>query len=112
MDKNALIQEVVNYFQEKINSNELTIHDIFYGPDSLRLRMFGNKLLKMYFENHTFPLERRLTMGELITLSKKINTPYYITDKNITIYDDEQIMILKLSQGKIIRWLSRLNKKT
>lgn len=90
---------------------DLRQNDIFYNPrrKSLRLTMFGNKLLKKEFDYEilAIPDSKKITMRHILILEKTMSWPYFIPHSRdkITLYNDEDIVTFKL-MGNIDSWVS------
>jgi hypothetical protein len=109
--KKKLTAEITDYvnqelavIEEKFSKKPLRPVDLFIQPDSLRLRPVGYQLLILDFEPHSFPLKRKLTAGELLKISKNMNSPYYLTASSLAVFGDECSVMLKLA-GDVTSWL-------
>lgn len=78
--------------------------DFFHQPDSLRLRAAGYQLLRHFFDNEQFTHEREFYTGEILTLSKYMNAPFYINREKIVLFHHEHIVMCKLA-GSVSAWL-------
>lgn len=82
--------------------------DYFYQADSLRLRSAGYKLLRIYFDCEKFNLGREFRVGEILTLSKNMNAPFYIAGPHIVLFSHENIVMCKLA-GDVTSWLNNFS---
>lgn len=80
-------------------------NDFFHQPDSLRLRAAGYQLLRHFFDYEEFVHEREFYTGEIITLSRHMNAPFYINREKIVLFHQEHIVMCKLA-GSVGAWLS------
>ena len=76
----------------------------FYQADSLRLRAAGYQLLKTFFDHEEFIHEREFYSGEILTLSKHMNAPFYINRDKIVLFHHEHMVMCKLA-GSVALWL-------
>ena len=118
--KKKLTREITQFLQDQIDNSDssevkqvwghidFTPIYLFQTEDSLRLRLAGHQLLKLYFDHETFEKDKDFTGGELLTLSKRMNAPFYVHKRKITVYSDEIIVMLKLA-GDVTSWLKLFN---
>ena len=87
---------------------------LWQSPLSLRLRFFGFNILKPHYKYVDFPLEERLTGGELMTLKYKVVWPYYLptNHKHLSLFTIKQSFVLKLNGGDVKLWLANLKNKS
>lgn len=78
--------------------------DYFHQQDSLRLRAAGYQLLKHFFDHEEFSHTRPFYTGEILTLSKYMNAPFYINREKIILFHHEHIVMCKLA-GSVDAWL-------
>tara|TARA_R110000851_G_scaffold263809_1_gene416362 strand:- start:1004 stop:1285 length:282 start_codon:yes stop_codon:yes gene_type:complete len=78
--------------------------DYFYAADSLRLRSAGFKLMRIYFDCQEFQHEHSFTAGEILSLSRYLNTPFYINRNKIVLFSNENIVLCKMA-GSVALWL-------
>ena len=116
--KKKLTQEITQFLQEQIDADsdanpevqkvfgdrQWTSAEFFQQPNSLRLRLAGHQLLKLYFDHEEFLLDRELKASELLILSNNMNAPFFITKRKIVLYSNEHIVMLKLA-GDVTSWL-------
>ena len=86
----------------------VNVSDYFYREDSLRLRKAGYSLLKLFFDNEEFEHTRKFNYGELLQLSRHLNSPYFIDGKKIVLFGDEQIVMCKMSDS-VALWLTNIS---
>jgi hypothetical protein len=78
--------------------------DYFHNDDSLRLRAAGYQLLKIFFDHEEFQHTREFHTGEILTLAKHMNAPFYINRDKIVLFSHENIVMCKLA-GDVASWL-------
>lgn len=78
--------------------------DYFHNDDSLRLRAAGYQLLKVFFDCEEFQHSRDFYTGEILTLAKHMNAPFYINRDKIVLFSHEHIVMCKLA-GDVASWL-------
>lgn len=100
--KNSKDPEIVDAFSDKTE-----LLDIFQAPGSLRLRHHGNLLLSTFFEYHDFYIEKNLTGKEILALSREMTAPFYINRRLLTVFSQEQALIIKMS-GDVTSWLENI----
>jgi hypothetical protein len=88
-------------------------HALFQTPSSLRLRNTGYMLLKTIYDNEKFPLEKRLTGRELMTLKNDVGWPYFlpVQQQYIVLFTIKESFLLKLQGGNVKKWLAQIHKK-
>lgn len=126
--KKILTQEITQYIQNELDDiidaeiedhqtslikqvfkkDDYKVTDYFYQADSLRLRAAGYQLLKHFFDHEIFDHTRKFNVGEILLLSKKMNAPFYIIDNQITLFNNEHIVMCKLS-GSVAVWLDNIS---
>jgi len=84
------------------------VSDYFFQPDSLRLRSTGFLLLKEFFDHEEFIHTRGFYTGEILTLSKNMNAPFYINQSKIVLFDNQNIVMCKIS-GSVADWLENMS---
>ena len=111
IEKRQLIQEILQFLRDETSQPDLPLHLIFFNPVSLRLTEIGHTLLGNFFENHSLDFEK-ITPGELIILSRYLNTPYCISQskKKFSTYANEGSVILKLI-GNVNEWIVSIDEK-
>lgn len=116
--KKDLTDQITRWLQEKIDNDDGDIgkifgdhryrsNDYFQSSDSLRLRHAGYELLKNYFDHEQFEHDRNFYSGEILLISRNINSPFYIHQNRIVLFDHEQIVLCKLS-GSVALWMENL----
>ena len=78
----------------------------------LRLTHMGNKLLSAFFDNWTIQLPEgsEIKTLHLNQLDRLLDTPWNLTQENITLYDPNYAMKLKLINGDLdhfVKWLKK-----
>jgi hypothetical protein len=123
IEKNKLVTEIVEWVENELvaasrgdpliknafkfnKSNKVT--DYFWQVDSLRLRSTGFKIMCLYFTHQEFLHDRPFNVGEIITLSKHLNSPFFINERKITIFNDEQIVMCSIA-GSVATWIKNLS---
>jgi hypothetical protein len=84
---------------------------MFQSPSSLRLRNTGYLLLKTIYDNEKFPLEKRLTGRELLTLKNDVAWPYFLPAQQqyIVLFTIKESFLLKLQGGNVKKWLKQIH---
>tara|TARA_R110000851_G_scaffold277406_1_gene430532 strand:+ start:930 stop:1265 length:336 start_codon:yes stop_codon:yes gene_type:complete len=82
--------------------------DCFYAADSLRLRSAGFKLMRIFFDCEEFQHDRGFNAGEIISISKYMNTPFYINRNKIVLFSNENIVMCKMA-GSVALWLNNFS---
>jgi hypothetical protein len=116
--KKILVTEIVDWLQAEINNSDgppvkpgdigFKSSDYFYAADSLRLRSAGFKLMRIFFDCEEFQHDRVFHAGEIINLSRYLNTPFYINRDKITLFSHENIVMCKLA-GSVALWLNNFS---
>lgn len=78
--------------------------EFFIQPDSLRLRAKGYQILRYYFDHEEFLHNRDFLTGEILTLSRHMNAPFYINKNKLVLFSQENIVMCKLA-GDVASWL-------
>jgi hypothetical protein len=91
-------------FKQLFGNRNYQVGDYFHQADSLRLRAAGYQLLKVFFDHEAFRHEREFYTGEILTLSKHMNAPFYINRETIVLFSNEHIVMCKLA-GSVEAWL-------
>lgn len=111
-----LTEEITQWLRNEIENCEYTeiktvfggrdyrVGDYFHQADSLRLRAAGYQLLKAFFDCEEFKHDREFYTGEILTLSKHMNAPFYINRETIVLFSHEHIVMCKLA-GSVEAWL-------
>ena len=86
--------------------------DLFYNTKKkgLRLTRLGYELLRKEYDNYPFALskETKVTAGHILALDKEMQWPYYLTNKQIVLFSEEDSVIFKLVDG-YENWINSLN---
>jgi hypothetical protein len=123
-NKEQLVADIISWLQNEFRNNyDLKAHELsklgeidattlFIQPDSLRLRSLGNRVLKTYFDHETFTLDRPLSVNQILQLSKHLNSPFFIYEKQgattLTLFGHEQIVLCKMA-GSVTLWLDNIS---
>lgn len=107
--RKQILQSCKQYSQERrewIVADELNINRIFYG-NGLRLRKLGHQILSKLYTAYSFPAEKDWTRRTktLIQLDNSMKFPYYIDTKQITLFEEEASVWLKM-YGDADTWLN------
>lgn len=102
--KNEIDNSDDNVVKKAFGNKEYTSSDYFFQADSLRLRSAGYQLLSIFFDNEKFTHTRQFYVGEILTLSKHMNAPFFIDDKDIVLFSNEHIVMCKIA-GNVASWL-------
>lgn len=89
-------------------SRSLKVNDFFQMEDSMRLRPLGVQLLKIFFDSEEFEHVRDFHVGEILTLSEKLNAPFYIIKNKLILFSSDQTIMLKMT-GDISLWLELMS---
>lgn len=106
--KNEIDNSGDNVLKEAFGNRKFRPGDYFFQADSLRLRAAGHELLAIFFDHEEFTHTRQFYVGEILTLSKHMNAPFYINDKNIILFSNEHIVMCKLA-GNVTSWLNNFS---
>lgn len=79
---------------------------IFRNTRAIRLKKSGWDILRKHFDSEQFELSRRLNGKELILLQNKMKYPYFLSAKNIYLFNTKDIFTLKLLGGDVSKWLT------
>lgn len=106
-----LRKNLVKYLNDLDSINtKLTEFKLFGHYNNLRLSENGNIIMKNIFNTYIFPLNYTLTIKDKVTLSQNMNSFYYLTDKAIVIYDEQEAFNINLI-GDIKTWISSISIK-
>jgi hypothetical protein len=112
--KNQLVDDITKYLCNQLSergggahTQNIKVTDYFFRADCLRLRKSGYQLLKLFFENEEFEHDRKFNYGELLLLSRNLNSPYFINERKIVLFGDEQIVMAKLT-GNVALWIENI----
>ena len=83
--------EVVSLMQHDISSS-----DIFKNPKTLRLNKRGVSLLRKHFDSWTVD-GMNLNGNNLISLMRKMDYPYYVDKKVLTLFTEKDAFMSKLA---------------
>jgi len=115
--KKILTEQITDWLQNELDNCEDHVikktfggkkyksSDYFHQPDSLRLRAAGYQLLKTYFDHEEFVHDREFYTGEILTLSKHMNAPFFINREKIVLFSHEHIVMCKIA-GSVALWLN------
>lgn len=118
--KKILTEEITDWLQNELDNcddpavklafggKRYKSNDYFMQPDSLRLRAAGYQLLKIYFDHEEFSHDREFHTGEILTLSKHMNAPFYINRNKIVLFHHEHIVMCKIA-GSVALWLNNFS---
>lgn len=94
----------INYVQTQIVTSlnetattEFELTDIFHNTKTLRLTARGKNKLAKLFDNWEFKLESYPTNGQLVSLFRKMTTPYFIDRDRLILFSEEDAFMCKLS---------------
>jgi hypothetical protein len=95
--------------QEIADFSECTIEEIcaysFCHPSTLRLTKLGFKSLRTIFTSYPFEIDRTILKAKhLLAISKTMEYPYYITDKELILFSTNDAVVIKLS-GSVEKFL-------
>lgn len=107
-NKTKLRKDLIEY----LNSNEvfdevITEYKLFGHYNNLRLSENGNRILKKVFKNYEFSVDINLTIKDKVTISENMNSPFFITDKKIYIYDEKEAVYINLI-GNMRVWIESI----
>lgn len=72
---------------------------MFKRTQGLRLTRGGDKILSRYLPNYRFPHHYHFKAKHLIQITRQFTSPYYIGLRVVTLYSDEDAMMVKLCGG-------------
>lgn len=86
---------------------------MFQSHTSLRLKRTGYMLLKTIYANEKFPLEKKLTGRELLTLKNHVGWPYFlpVDQSYIVLFTIKESFLLRLQGGNVKKWLKQIYDK-
>lgn len=94
--------------QKLFKKDDYKVLDYFHNEDSLRLRAAGYQILRQFFDSQEFEHDRNFYTGEILTIAKTMNAPFYINLNKIVLFNKEQIVLCKLS-GSVTSWLENIS---
>lgn len=107
-DKIKLRQQLIEYLNSQETIDEvITEYKLFGHYNNLRLSETGNDILKKVFNYYEFMIDSNLSIKDRVTISKNMNSPFYITDKKIYIYDENEAAYINLI-GDIRIWIESI----
>lgn len=106
--KKVIISEIRKLDPEKFeSSSDQELESlIFRNSKTIRLKKTGWNILRKHFNCEKFELGRRLTGKELISIQEKLEWPYFLSAKNIYLFNSKDIFKLRLYGGDIGKWLA------
>lgn len=85
---------------------------LFLNKSKPKLTSIGFSILKEIFEFNQFKYDMRtLTGRHIITLSRKMQYPYYMTDTTMSMFSNEEAFMLRLHGGDMKSWLENNESK-
>ena len=104
-----IFQYLLNKYGEGL---DMRPRDIFYNTKNkgLRLTPLGYQLLKREYQYFSFPIEKgsKVTPRHILALDTEMQWPYYLTPKQIVLFNEEDSVIFKLVGG-YDNWVSGLS---
>jgi hypothetical protein len=100
--------------EEGIKLSVKDIKQFWQSPNTIRLRHFGFLIMRKFYKNESFDLDKRLTGRELLTLRDNVGWPYFLpaNHTHIVLFTVKQSFVLKLNGGDVKKWLKNLENKT
>lgn len=99
----SIHDQIVTYLCEKYSGIDIRDRDIFYNQRTkgLRLSKIGLDLLKYDFDTYTFaiPKEVKVSLKHIKLLEENLQWPYYISQKQLVLLNEEDAVIFKLVDG-------------
>lgn len=109
----SIHDQIVTFIIDKYSKNlDIRPRDLFYNTrkKGLRLTPAGFNLLKIDFDYYSFPIDKevKVTANHILELDKNMSWPYYITQKQICLFSEEDSVIFKLVDG-YENWIRNLS---
>ena len=106
----SIHDQIVDYLLTKYGEGiDMRPRDIFYNTrkKGLRLTSLGYQLLRREYDHYPFPIEKesKVTARHILALDKEMQWPYYLTQKQIVLFSEEDSVVLKLVGG-YDNWIS------
>lgn len=99
--------QIVSYFQKLYQDTDITEYTLFGSYSGNRLSEYGNKLMMKEFNHHVYPLEAEISLYKKTMLNENMPRPYFLSDKKIILYDDNDASSLLLI-GDVSLWVESL----
>jgi len=96
--------QITSYFQKLYQDTDITEYTMFGTYSGNRLSEFGNKLMMKEFNHHVFPVNNEISLYKKTILNKNMPRPYFLSDKKIILYDDNDASSLLMMED-ISLWI-------
>lgn len=109
----SLHDQIATSLIDKYGSGvDMRPRDLFYNTKKkgLRLTKLGYELLRKDYDSYAFAhnKETKVTARHILALDKEMQWPYYLTNKQIVLFSEEDSVIFKLVDG-YENWINSLN---
>lgn len=103
-EKTDLLQlHILNKVNELKGYGDYNRYDLFLNTKTLRLRKRGVDALNKLYDHYSFDIQG-VKSGQLLSLYKKMEYPYYIGKKFMILYSEQDAFIMKL--GGFDAWVA------
>lgn len=107
-EKTELRKKLIEYLNSQdIFDEVITEYKLFGHYNNLRLSETGNNILKKVFDSYEFMLDTNISIKDKVIISENMNSPFYITDKKIYIYDENEATYINLI-GDMRNWIESI----
>lgn len=107
-NKVKLRKNIVKYLNSLEMFDEvITEYKLFGHYNNLRLSDTGNAIIKKVFKSYEFIIDTDISIKDKVSISKNMNSPFYLTDKKIYIYDEDEAAYINLI-GDIRIWIESI----
>jgi hypothetical protein len=100
-------KSLVSFFSKNVPELEVTEEFLFGTFSGTRLTYQGNQLLNNYFNNYVFPITEIIPLYKKTLLNEQLYTPYYLSEKVLVLYDEQDAQSLTLI-GDMSLWIESL----
>jgi hypothetical protein len=104
---NKLRKNLVNYFLKNYPHLEVSEETLFGTFSGTRLTYEGNELLCEDFINYVFPITEPISLYKKTLLNERLSTPYYLSEKSLILYDEQDAQSLILI-GDMSLWIESM----
>jgi hypothetical protein len=100
--------KLVKLLAQQNPNMEITEATVFGNYQGMRLSMEGYTLMKKDFDFYKFQITARVTPIKKVILNKNMDTPYYMTDKNIFLFSQVDAFSLQVI-GDVSIWIESIS---
>lgn len=109
----SIHDQIYKHLKDKYGKGvDMRPRDIFYNTrkKGLRLTRTGYELLRKDFDSYAFAIDKetKVTAKHILRLDSEMQWPYYLTQKQIVLFSEEDSIILKLVDG-YENWIKSFN---